>query len=161
MQKFPTLISIAGLVAGFVILFGISMLAATHLPSPILISKSPQGVFISERAFQHLEKIVSLGPRITGSYANDVSAVELLLKEIDYIKQIAHPFRKITVDVQKASGVVTQVRYANTVYHQLTNIAVRIENKNSTDVNSECLLINAHFDSVLASPGNKKFNALF
>jgi len=137
------------------------MLAATHLPPPVFVGKSPPGTFIGERAFKKLEKIVSLGPRIAGSHANDVDTVELLLREIHFIRQFAHSQKKITVDVQKPSGVVTQVRYANTVYHQLTNVAVRIENRNSTDLNPENLLINAHFDSVLGSPGNKKFNTLF
>jgi len=152
-RKFPTVISVTGFAVGFIVLYTISMLAATHLPPPALTSKAPPGAFIGERAFKRLEKIVSLGPRVAGSYANDIGTVEILLKEINLIKQIAHPLHKITIDVQKPSGVVTQVRYANTVYHQLTNVVVKIESGNLTDVNSESLLVNAHFDSVLGSPG--------
>jgi len=154
-RKFPAVMSVLGLFVGFLILYFISMLAATHLPTSVLISEAADrpGVFIAERAFKRLEKIVELGPRVLGSHANDVSTVQLLLKEIELIRTIAQPLHKITVDVQKPSGVVTPVKHTNTVYHQITNVIVRIENRNTTDLNPECLLVNAHFDSVHSSPG--------
>lgn len=159
--KFPLLPSLISLAFGFIILMGISMLSDHRLPNPILLkdSSSHPGAFVGERAYKHLERLTSIGPRVAGSYENEIRAVDLLMREIGFIKQFAHPAHKITMDLQKPSGVMTPVAHGldhNTIYHSLANVIVKIEDRNSTDVNAEeALLINAHFDSVRGSPGSR------
>ena len=157
--KFPLLRSLISLAFGFIVLMGISMLSDHYLPNPILLkdSSSHPGAFIGERAYKHLERLTSIGPRVAGSYENEIRTVDLLMREIGFIKQFAHPAHKITMDLQKASGVLTPLGQGldhNTVYHSLSNVIVKIEDRNSTGA-EEALLINAHFDSVRGSPGNK------
>lgn len=158
--KFPLLPSLLCLVLGFVFLSGISMLSDHRLPTPVSIKDSSlhPGVFIGERAYKHLERLTSIGPRVAGSYENEIRTVDLLMREIGFIKQFANPVHKITMEVQRPSGVMTPVRQAidhNTIYESLANVVVKIEDKNSTEINAEALLVNAHFDSVHGSPGQK------
>jgi hypothetical protein len=168
--KFPMSQFVFSLTVGFILFSGISILADNHLPTPILlneVSQHPAGVFVGERAYKHLERLVSLGPRVAGSYENEVRAVDLLLREIGFIKQFANPVHKITVDVQKPSGVIVPLskenngRVDNIIYQSVTNVVVKIQGVNSTDENAEALLVNAHFDSVLGSPGKNNFVNVF
>lgn len=98
-----------------------------------------------------------MGPRVAGSYENDVRAVDLLMREIGFIKQFAHPAHKITMDMQRVSGVMTPNTLGqaeNAVYHALSNVVVKIQGANSTEeAGQQALLVNAHFDSVMGSPG--------
>lgn len=156
--KFPLFRCLVCTTIGFGILFGIAILSNHRFPTPILlneISKNP-GVFVGERAFKHLERLTSIGPRVAGSYENEVLAVDLLMREINFIKHFSNPVHQITVDLQKPSGVLTPVAYGfdhNTIYQSLANVVVKIEGKNTNEINEEALLINAHFDSVHGSPG--------
>jgi hypothetical protein len=164
--KFPLLPSFTCLAFGFIILMGISMLSDHRLPNPILLkdSSSHIGAFIGERAYKHLERLTSIGPRVAGSYENEIRTVDLLMREIGFIKQFAHPAHKITMDLQKSSGVLTPLVHGldhNTIYHSLSNVVVKIEDRNSSGVNAEeALLINAHFDSVRGSPGYTSLSTL-
>lgn len=45
-----------------------------------------------------------MGPRVSGSYTNEVLAVNFLKREIDIIQQGAHQSQKIYADVQTVSG---------------------------------------------------------
>lgn len=45
-----------------------------------------------------------MGPRVSGSYANEVLAVNFLKREINAIQQAAHRKQKIHADVQVVSG---------------------------------------------------------
>ena len=166
--KFPLFPSLLCLVFGFVLLTGISMLSDHRLPSPILLKDASRypGAFIGERAYKHLERLTSIGPRVAGSYENEIRSVDLLMREIGFIKQFANPIHKITMEVQRPSGVMTPLHQAidhNTIYESLANVVVKIEAKNSTNINAEALLVNAHFDSVHGSPGLffKKLTTLF
>lgn len=94
-----------------------------------------------------------MGPRITGSYENEVLAVDVLKQEIGFIQQQANPNQVIELDVQvttgsyfldyKPSGVIN-------AYGKVQNVIVRLSSKNNS---RHSVLINAHFDSVPTSPG--------
>ncbi|KAK9707901.1 Peptidase family M28 [Popillia japonica] len=87
--------------------------------------------FIAERAYDHLRNLTSLGPRVAGSYVNEVLTVNLLRKEIETIITNAKKKHVIELDIQK-------------------NVVVRV----GSHVNSpHSLLINCHFDTVVDSPG--------
>ena len=75
---------IIGLSIGFFLLCSICKFVDDRLPDPILIADVADnpGRFIGERAFRQVERLVSLGPRVPGSYENEVQALELLLREI-------------------------------------------------------------------------------
>lgn len=160
--KFPIVPCLLSLAVGFGVLMGIAMIADTSLPVPVLLQEAPErpGSFIGERAYKHLERLTSIGPRVTGSYENEVRAVDLLLREISFIKHFAKPIHRITVDVQKPSGVrdsvITGHDYS-VIYHNLVNIVVKIEGNDSVDTSSEALLVGAHFDTVRGSPGKSYF----
>lgn len=144
---------------------GVVVLVDSWLPPPVLLSEAQTkpGAFVGERAYKHLERLTSLGPRVAGSYENEVRSVDLLVREIGFIKQFANPAHKITVDVQRVSGVMTPTssdKVENTVYQAIVNIVVKLEaaNNSSMQANGQALLVNAHFDSVIGSPGNGLFN---
>lgn len=156
--KFPFLPFVVGLGVGFVLLAGLSTLADLRLPVPVMLNEAATkaGVFNAERAIKHLERLTSFGPRVAGSYENEIRTVDLLMREIGFIKYFAHSTHQITIDVQKPTGVMipaTKDQHLNVIYQSLANVVVRIEGKNSTNKNHEALLVNAHFDSVFNSPG--------
>lgn len=163
--KFPLLPFLVGLGVAFFFLAGLSTLADLRLPSPIMLNEAATktGMFNAERAFKHLERLTMLGPRVAGSYENEIRSVDLLLRELGFIKHFAHTAHQITIDVQKPTGVmipVTKDHDLNVIYQSLANVVVKIEGKNQTSSNQEALLINAHFDSVFNSPGTGKLNSI-
>ena len=62
--------------------------------------------FIEERARRSLRALTSVGARPAGSYENEVLAVDLIVRELNSIKQRAHGVHKLTVDVQVQTYVV-------------------------------------------------------
>ncbi|XP_043284842.1 endoplasmic reticulum metallopeptidase 1-like [Venturia canescens] len=110
------------------------------------------GSFIAERARNHVINLTSIGPRITGSYENEVLAVKFLVKVIDQIVEEASQNHKIQVDVTKHSGAfpLTFLDGMTNVYRNVQNVIVKLgphhNSKNS-------LLLNCHFDTFVESPG--------
>lgn len=108
--------------------------------------------FIAERAQEDLKYLTDLGPRVVGSYENEVLTVEFLRKQIFDIIHEAHPSQKIELDVQVVSGsyfLGSKPTGKINMYANIQNIVVKLYGQN--DNNS--LLLNAHFDSVPTSPG--------
>ncbi|KAK4885667.1 hypothetical protein RN001_001938 [Aquatica leii] len=108
--------------------------------------------FIAERAYNTLKNLTALGPRVAGSYTNEVLAVNVLKKEIQHIIKNAKDNNVIQLDIQKASGAF-QLAFLDgmtNVYKNMQNIVVRIGSR----INSpHSLLLNCHFDTVSQSPG--------
>ena len=52
----------------------------------------------------HLRSLTSIGARPTGSYENEVLAVQLLQRSLAGIKERAQPIHKLTVELQKPRG---------------------------------------------------------
>lgn len=97
--------------------------------------------------------LTDLGPRITGSYENEVLAVDILKREIGYIQKQANTNQTIEIDVQITSGSYYLDYKPNGVisaYGKIQNIVVRLASKNNS---KHSVLVNAHFDSVPTSPG--------
>ncbi|XP_036344797.1 LOW QUALITY PROTEIN: endoplasmic reticulum metallopeptidase 1-like, partial [Rhagoletis pomonella] len=103
--------------------------------------------FIGERAEDILLNLTKLGPRVFGSEANEIKAIELILNEIKNIQKIASDYFVIEVDTQVASGEYLGTR----LYQGVQNVVAKLSAKNNTS--SNYLLINAHFDSAVSSPG--------
>lgn len=92
-----------------------------------------------------------MGPRVAGSYENEVLAADFLQREINIIAQKAHKNHKIELDVQVVSGshyIWMKPNGKFVPYSNLQNIVVKLQGKTNSSV-----LINAHFDSVPTSPG--------
>ncbi|XP_055588357.1 endoplasmic reticulum metallopeptidase 1-like [Uranotaenia lowii] len=140
----------------FLILFigNLTSYTNSHLPDALRnadLAKFPN-VFIAERAYKDLKILNDFGPRPTGSYANEVLAVDFLMREISYIDQLRNKNQQIVVDRQTVSGGYVGVymnKSATSVYRNVQNVVAKLEGHNK----NEALLLNCHFDSVATSPG--------
>lgn len=70
----------------------------------IVEQKTNPTAFIAERAWTDLKILNDMGPRVSGSYNNEVLAVNFLKREIVFIQQTAHKNQKVYADVQIVSG---------------------------------------------------------
>ncbi|XP_043797337.1 endoplasmic reticulum metallopeptidase 1-like isoform X2 [Apis laboriosa] len=124
------------------------------LPEPLTINKEGlyPGRFIAERAHNHLLNITSIGPRIVGSYENEVLAIKYLTNIINNIVKGANENHKILVNVTKHSGAfpLKFLDGMTNVYRNVQNVIVKIGPHRSTQ---SSLLINCHFDTFPESPG--------
>lgn len=148
-------LSLLGLI---LVVFALVIIIEKQLPPGLKISEEHKypDRFIGERAYNHLKKLTSFGPRIAGSYENDVLAVKFLKEEIQKIINNAEEHNIIQLDVQKVSGSF-QLEFLdnmNLVYRDQQNVVVKVGSKINS---SHSLLINCHFDTVADSPGEKIF----
>ncbi|XP_043512200.1 endoplasmic reticulum metallopeptidase 1-like [Frieseomelitta varia] len=124
------------------------------LPEPLMINKEilHPGRFIAERAHNHLLNITSIGPRIVGSYENEVLAIKYLRNIISNIVKNANENHKIAVNVTKHSGAfpLKFLDGMTNVYRNVQNVIVKIGPHRHTQ---SSLLINCHFDTFPESPG--------
>ena len=60
--------------------------------------------FIEERARNDLALLTSLGPRVCGSHANDIAAVELILRILGEIERVKLPVHQMDIDFTKPTG---------------------------------------------------------
>ncbi|XP_058460663.1 endoplasmic reticulum metallopeptidase 1-like [Malaya genurostris] len=140
----------------FLILFigNLTSYTNSHLPDALRnahLAKYPNA-FIAERAYKDLRILNDFGPKPTGSYANEVLAVDFLAREISYIDQLKNKNQKLLVDKQLASGGYVGIymnKSATSVYRNVQNVVVKLVGKNA----DQALLLNCHFDSVATSPG--------
>ncbi|CAD1468779.1 unnamed protein product, partial [Heterotrigona itama] len=124
------------------------------LPEPLMVNKESlhPGKFIAERAHNHLLNITSIGPRIVGSYENEVLAIKYLRNIINNIVKDANENHKIMVNVTKHSGAfpLKFLDGMTNVYRNVQNVIVKIGPHRHTQ---SSLLINCHFDTFPESPG--------
>ncbi|XP_066259368.1 endoplasmic reticulum metallopeptidase 1-like [Euwallacea similis] len=152
-HSIPYYIGIA-LVVLFAFLFWIVYLVDGILPTPLTINdelKNPHA-FITERATWDLKNLTNIGPRVVGSYENEVVTVDYLQNRIIAIIQEKHPNQFLEQDLQLTSGayyLTSQKRAVINTYDKVQNIAVKLSGRNGT----YSILINSHFDSVPTSSG--------
>lgn len=109
--------------------------------------------FIAEKAIHFLSELTALGPRVAGSYENDVLAVEFMIKTLTGIDQKFNSGKyKVEIERQTASGhfPLTFLDGMTHVYNDVQNVVARIQASPATN---ESLLMNCHFDTVPDSPG--------
>ena len=124
------------------------------LPEPQLINTErfhPER-FVAERAKAHVYNLTSLGPRVAGSYENEVLAVKFLTNTINNIVKNTNPNHKISVDVTRHSGSfsLTFLDGMTHVYKGVQNVIVKLGPRRPS---KHSLLLNCHFDSFVESPG--------
>lgn len=137
----------------FVLFFAVVLPIFLHLPEGLTVEheKHNPGKFIGERAERILFDFDLIGPKVTGSHANENITVQLLHDEVNKIRRhMHHDLFDLEVDVQVVSGAYMHWSMIN-MYQGLQNFVVKLSSKNSTSENY--LLINSHFDSKPGSPG--------
>ncbi|XP_055537803.1 endoplasmic reticulum metallopeptidase 1-like [Wyeomyia smithii] len=129
------------------------------LPDGVLLAEEPldgEPVFVSERAHNHLRVLTSHGPRVVGSSANEIYAVQFLLETIQAIIEQTDPSNLLTVEVQHASGsyFLDYKDYPITSYYRgVQNVVAALRTRDEHRFSGKYLLLNAHFDSAVSSPG--------
>lgn len=110
-----------------------------------------QDSLCADAVFRHAQDLADLGPRVTGSVANEDEAVGVILSAVKTLagRESVH---KIEWDVQKADGrFFLDAGDGQTMsYAGLQNVVVRLR---SGYVGQESVLLNCHFDTVPLSPG--------
>ncbi|XP_055702540.1 endoplasmic reticulum metallopeptidase 1-like isoform X2 [Phlebotomus papatasi] len=139
------------------LLFYTGTVAFQALPNIKLIAEEQDNpdAFIGERARNMLREFVNIGPKVVGSEANEVLAVEFLLREIENIQSISHSAHTIEVDVSNHDGsfFLGRLPYSSVaLYHELQNVIVRVK-PSTGPTPAATLLVNSHYDTVPTSPG--------
>lgn len=133
-----------------------------NLPDPITIDTEGlhPGRFVAERARNHVVALTSIGPRIAGSYENEVLAVKFLTTTIDTVMKTAHENHKIVLNITKHSGAfpLKFLDGMTNVYRNVQNVIVKVGPHRPT---MHSLLLNCHFDSFLGSPGKTRHCAKY
>ncbi|XP_063540781.1 endoplasmic reticulum metallopeptidase 1-like, partial [Cydia strobilella] len=114
--------------------------------------------FIAENAHKHLVNLTSIGPRVAGSYENEVLAVGVLVGALREIAAGAAPHHIIEIDVHTASGAfsLSFLDGMNNVYRDVQSVVARLSARGGRPPPASrrnALLINSHFDTVPDSPG--------
>uniref|UniRef100_A0A1B0CV17 FXNA-like protease n=1 Tax=Lutzomyia longipalpis TaxID=7200 RepID=A0A1B0CV17_LUTLO len=135
------------------LLFYTGTVAFHSLPDLITLAeeRDNQDAFIGERARNMLEEFVKIGPKIVGSEANEVLAVEFILREIETIDSSRHFAHTIEVDVSTHDGSFG-IGTSTSTYNELQNIVVRVK-PSQGPTPAATLLVNSHYDTVPTSPG--------
>ncbi|KAH8418651.1 hypothetical protein KR222_008448, partial [Zaprionus bogoriensis] len=148
--KAPWYFGIGFLLFWILLFFAVVIPLFYRLPNALSIDDAKSSEFVGERAYNTLDNLVNIGPKVPGSKANEVDAVEFLLNEISDIKNyLLEDYFTLDIDVQKTSGGYVYSSLLE-VYEGVQNIVVKLSSKNSTS--ESYLLINSHFDSVPTSP---------
>lgn len=125
-----------------------------NLPEPITVNTEGlhPGRFVAERARHHIVNLTSIGPRIAGSYENEVLAAKFLTTTINGIIKGTHENHKILLDITKHSGAfpLKFLDGMTNVYRNVQNVIVKIGPHRPT---IHSLLLNCHFDTFFESPG--------
>ena len=156
-------------------LFVLVVVMDRKLPTALTIADLPDhpDSFIEERARHQLRSLTSIGARPTGSYENEVLAVQLLERELAGIASRAQPIHKLTVELQKPRGSFN-LKFVDGLTHSyrcvpdsksmrdwfeckicrnIQNVVAKLESNGGTN---HALLVNCHFDSVPQSPGERR-----
>ena len=139
------------LVAALLLVALISSYRYQYLPEPNLATHGNE--FSAGNARKNLEAITDLGVRLTGTENNEVRAKNVILQAVEDIKAKSSPEVNIEVSLQHPSGqfFLQFLGGLTHVYHNVTNVVVRLTRAGSNP--SHALLVNAHFDSAIGSPG--------
>ncbi|XP_061384105.1 endoplasmic reticulum metallopeptidase 1-like isoform X2 [Danaus plexippus] len=78
--------------------------AVDRLCRSLCRENAPAQLFSAERAYEHLINLTSIGPRVAGSYENEVLAVRELVSAARSVAAAASPHNLVDYDVFTASG---------------------------------------------------------
>ncbi|XP_037295061.1 endoplasmic reticulum metallopeptidase 1 [Manduca sexta] len=129
-----------------------------NLPEPLTRETAPPDRFIAEIAHEHLVNLTSIGPRVAGSYENEVVAVRILVETLKEIARTASPHNRVEYELHTASGgfALTFLDGMNNVYRDVQSVVARVSGAGGRPRGAKqrtALLLNCHYDSVTDSPG--------
>ncbi|KAG6454318.1 hypothetical protein O3G_MSEX008637 [Manduca sexta] len=129
-----------------------------NLPEPLTRETAPPDRFIAEIAHEHLVNLTSIGPRVAGSYENEVVAVRILVETLKEIARTASPHNRVEYELHTASGgfALTFLDGMNNVYRDVRSVVARVSGAGGRPRGAKqrtALLLNCHYDSVTDSPG--------
>lgn len=133
------------------------------LPTPLKIvnENNPENLdrFISEHAMIALKNLTQIGPRVAGSYENEILAVDFLKRQINSIKAASSYVHEMEIDFQKSSGAfrLEFLDGMTNVYNDVQNVIVKLGSKIKS---KHSLLLNCHYDTVIDSPGEFDITSL-
>ncbi|XP_017039283.1 endoplasmic reticulum metallopeptidase 1-like [Drosophila ficusphila] len=125
-----------------------------RLPDRVTLSEKSlhPGEFVAEQAQKYLHTYDRIGPKVTGSYANEVTTVEFLVNETEKIRaEMRSDLYEFEIDVQSPTGGYVFNDMVN-MYQGIHNVIVKLSSKSSAS--ESYLLLNSHFDSKPGSPGS-------
>ncbi|XP_052903581.1 endoplasmic reticulum metallopeptidase 1-like [Anopheles moucheti] len=131
-----------------------SYLSFFYLPPALTEADLKQHPFAfnGARAWDSLTRLDALGPKATGSRANEEQAVQVLEHEFTLINASRHPAQEVLYEKQIVSGQYGINFFGSpmtSVYRRVQNLIVKL-----TGVEDQhALMLNCHFDSVASSPG--------
>ncbi|XP_053668905.1 endoplasmic reticulum metallopeptidase 1-like [Anopheles marshallii] len=108
--------------------------------------------FNGARAWDSLTRLDALGPKTTGSRANEEQAVQVLEHEFTLINASRHPAQEVLYEKQIVSGQYGINFFGSpmtSVYRRVQNLIVKLAGVED----QHALMLNCHFDSVASSPG--------
>uniref|UniRef100_A0A2A4JGX3 FXNA-like protease n=1 Tax=Heliothis virescens TaxID=7102 RepID=A0A2A4JGX3_HELVI len=124
------------------------------LPEP-LGRDAPPDRFHGLAAHELLVNLTSIGPRVAGSYENEVLAVSMLVSAIKHIAQHSSPHNRVELDVHAGSGAfaLSFMDGMSNVYRGVQSVVARVRGAGGRPRDRSALLLNCHFDTVPDSPG--------
>ncbi|XP_072943078.1 endoplasmic reticulum metallopeptidase 1-like isoform X2 [Epargyreus clarus] len=127
---------------------------ARRLPDPLSRANGSEHRFIAEIAHEHLVNLTSIGPRVAGSYENEVLAVGVVVAAVKRIAATASPHNRVEFDVHTASGAfpLAFIDGMSHLYRDVQSVVVRVRGAGARPARS-ALLLNCHYDTVPDSPG--------
>uniref|UniRef100_A0A182MVV4 FXNA-like protease n=1 Tax=Anopheles culicifacies TaxID=139723 RepID=A0A182MVV4_9DIPT len=108
--------------------------------------------FNGARAWDSLTRLDALGPKTTGSRANEEQAVQVLEHEFTLVNASRHPAQEVRYEKQIVSGQYGINFFGSpmtSVYRRVQNLIVKLAGADD----QHALMLNCHFDSVASSPG--------
>ncbi|CAG9127663.1 unnamed protein product [Plutella xylostella] len=149
------------LVLGCVLAAAAPLLLQMHhdrLPTPLTRADAPPTRFCAEIAKEHLHNLTAIGPRVAGSYENEVLAVTTLVATLRRLRAGAAPHHRLDIDVQRASGnfSIDFLDGMNNVYRSVQSVVARVSAAGAPPAPApaprDALLLNCHYDTVPDSP---------
>ncbi|XP_050315595.1 endoplasmic reticulum metallopeptidase 1-like isoform X2 [Anthonomus grandis grandis] len=133
-------------ILGLILLtFSLVIIIEKQLPKGLTIADEEQNPdsFIAERAYNILKNLTRIGPRVAGSYENEVLAVQVITEEIKNIISKSHPNHVVELDVQKASGAFNLefLDGMTNVYQDVQNIVVKLDSPGASDDGAGCAVM--------------------
>lgn len=124
----------------------------TNYSSSSWTDKEKSKVFVEDNARRFMEDLCQHGTRHTGSYTNEVLAMEAITSQIKNVQRQASNANSVEMDIQSPKGCFDLSFIGNftTCYENVKNILVKLSPSKGS---SASLLVNCHYDTAISSPG--------
>ncbi|XP_053614754.1 endoplasmic reticulum metallopeptidase 1-like isoform X2 [Plodia interpunctella] len=143
--------------AALVLLTGGALLLAAQLDAALPPAREPDPRrphdFSGIAAHRYLANLTAIGPRVAGSYENEVWTVRTLVEALRDIAGAASPHNVLELDRHEGAGAFSLTFFdgMNNVYRGVQSVLARVRGVGGDT--QPALLLNCHFDTVPDSPG--------